>query len=507
MKKIGFIGYGLRSETMMKAFTGAGLPLAPAAVADPRLETLQPQLARDGRFADTRYYADAEEMLDREALDAVFIGTRCGLHARYAALVMERGLPLFLEKPVCIDEAQYARLLAAPPALRGRVMVSFPLHVTCIVQEMKRLVDSGALGDVVSVQAVNNVPYGGVYYHSWYRDAALTGGLFLQKSTHDIDYITHILGKRPVSVAALTSKMYFKGNKPAGLHCPDCPEYRTCPESSFVVEHRRKEEPSGELCCFARGHRKRRCGRGAVHLRRRHAHFIPSDISCKKRRRAAARALSAQEPARSLIFTQHSSVWTITTNAIPPSINFIIRKDWCTSAATRRWPAALRKCWKARPARLGWSTGSPAQPHVLQRGAQRRPTGRKPSNTASERRFSAAEAGAEQALGPRSIQNRVRGCCIQPPASRLLRRAAYTPQTGKRPMLFSIGRLLTSAAGGRRIYCFLYPHFGQTPFSFSAMPHSGQRSISFFVSNSALAAFTPLVKVSFAMFSLSFSRS
>ena len=109
MKKIGFIGYGLRSETMMKAFTGAGLPLAPAAVADPRLETLQPQLARDGRFADTRYYADAEEMLDREALDAVFIGTRCGLHARYAALVMERGLPLFLEKPVCIDEAQYAR--------------------------------------------------------------------------------------------------------------------------------------------------------------------------------------------------------------------------------------------------------------------------------------------------------------------------------------------------------------------------------------------------------------
>ena len=91
MKKIGFIGYGLRSETMMKAFTGAGLPLAPAAVADPRLETLQPQLARDGRFADTRYYADAEEMLDREALDAVFIGTRCGLHARYAS--MKRSTP------------------------------------------------------------------------------------------------------------------------------------------------------------------------------------------------------------------------------------------------------------------------------------------------------------------------------------------------------------------------------------------------------------------------------
>ena len=77
MKKIGFIGYGLRSETMMKAFTGAGLPLAPAAVADPRLETLQPQLARDGRFADTRYYADAEEMLDREAPCSSAPGAAC----------------------------------------------------------------------------------------------------------------------------------------------------------------------------------------------------------------------------------------------------------------------------------------------------------------------------------------------------------------------------------------------------------------------------------------------
>ena len=27
-----------------------------------------------------------------------------------------------------------------------------------------------------------------------------------------------------------------------------------------------------------------------------------------------------------------------------------------------------------------------------------------------------------------------------------------------------------------RSYCFLYPHFGHTPFSFSAMPQRGQRS-------------------------------
>ena len=68
------------------------------------------------------------------------------------------------------------------------MVVSFPLRFTCIVQEMKRLVSAGELGDVVTIQAINNVPYGNVYYHSWYRDSTITGGLFLQKSTHCLLY-------------------------------------------------------------------------------------------------------------------------------------------------------------------------------------------------------------------------------------------------------------------------------------------------------------------------------
>lgn len=54
---------------------------------------------------------------------------------------------------------------------------------------------------------------------------------------------------------------------------------------------------------------------------------------------------------------------------------------------------------------------------------------------------------------------------------------------------------------------FLYPHLGQTPFSLSAMPQRGQRSMLLWVLNSAEAAFTPLVKVILAMLSLSLSSS
>lgn len=251
MKKIGFIGYGLRSKTMMKAFEGIHAPIEVAAVADPEFKERKSASANDERFAHTRYYEKAEEMLDKEALDGVFIGTRCSLHTHYANMVLSRNLPMFLEKPVCINDTQFRQLLEASRGKHEQTVVSFPLRLTCIVQELKRLVEQGELGEVVTVQAVNHVPYGSVYYHSWYRDSSLTGGLFLQKATHDIDYITYILGKRPVRVMANTASMYFKGEKPAGLRCPECSEYKSCPESSFVTKYYRKEEPSGEYCCFA----------------------------------------------------------------------------------------------------------------------------------------------------------------------------------------------------------------------------------------------------------------
>lgn len=98
---------------------------------------------------------------------------------------------------------------------------------------------------------VYNVPYGGCYYHSWYRDESITGGLFLQKATHDLDYIQYMAGRRPVELCAMESKQIFKGDKPAGLRCSDCPEERTCPESEWFMTTYKADHPHGDLCCFS----------------------------------------------------------------------------------------------------------------------------------------------------------------------------------------------------------------------------------------------------------------
>ena len=121
MKRIGFIGYGLRSETMMKAFRTLEADITVAAIADPRWEEIAPGLKGDPYFVDTHYYMDADEMLEKETLDGVFIGTRCSLHTPYACKVLEMGLPLFLEKPVSITREQYEMLREAAKGKEHKV--------------------------------------------------------------------------------------------------------------------------------------------------------------------------------------------------------------------------------------------------------------------------------------------------------------------------------------------------------------------------------------------------
>lgn len=251
--KIGVIGCGLRSAVMLKAFKPYEKVVTLDSIYDINREKALDELKRVGVDASNVHFCDTlEELIDERELDGVIIGTNCGTHTQFAVEVMKRNIPMFLEKPVCINYEQFNELSIAAKDYKSQAVVSFPLRGTPLCLEAKRIIDSGILGEIQQVQAYNNVPYGGVYFHNWYRNDSLTGGLFLQKATHDVDYISYLLNDVPVQCAAMESKQIFKGNKPAGLKCTDCDEYYTCPESPFVhIKNGTESEIDGEYCCFA----------------------------------------------------------------------------------------------------------------------------------------------------------------------------------------------------------------------------------------------------------------
>ncbi|MBR6791245.1 MAG: Gfo/Idh/MocA family oxidoreductase [Oscillospiraceae bacterium] len=254
--KIGIIGCGRRLTTVWKTTAPWREELHLQAVADPDPEYAADWMKKKGiPCEDVHFWPDAESMLENEELDAVMIGTRCNLHTKYAAMVMERGLPLFLEKPVSTTDGELSALKAAAEKRTAPVMVSFPLRAANIAREARAVIESGLLGEISQIQCVNNVAYGRVYYKRWYRDDSITGGLWLQKATHDLDAIFFLVeglpGFRPVEVCAMESKVIFKGDHPAGLKCSECAEKHTCPESTWVLNHKFGENAPDEGCSFA----------------------------------------------------------------------------------------------------------------------------------------------------------------------------------------------------------------------------------------------------------------
>lgn len=178
------------------------------------------------------FYEDLDTMVRQANLDGLLIGTRCNLHTKYAIEAAKYDLPLYLEKPVSINMEQAKALEEAYTKARCPVVVSFPLRVSPLCTKTHDLLKEGAVGDIVHINAVNYVTYGAVYWEHGYRNWDITQGLFLQKATHDLDYMTFLAGQPIVRVAAMWTRGHvFGGDMPAGLKCSECPKQDTCLEA------------------------------------------------------------------------------------------------------------------------------------------------------------------------------------------------------------------------------------------------------------------------------------
>lgn len=251
--RIGVIGYGFRMAGFIDRILDFDMGAELVAVVDASQEKVKKRLAESGLdVKKISFYEDEEKMLNHEELDGVLIGTRCSTHTRFAIKVLDRNIPLFLEKPIATNIEDLKLLKDISTKSKSEIIVSFPLRVTPLVKLVKEIVQSGKLGTIEHVQAVNNVPYGGCYYHDWYRDEQEIGGLFLQKATHDFDYINHLLELTPTMICAVTSKQIFKGDMLEGLLCKDCYKKETCPEGPFIMKHFKYDKSNGDMCCFAK---------------------------------------------------------------------------------------------------------------------------------------------------------------------------------------------------------------------------------------------------------------
>jgi len=240
--RLGIVGFGKRtSDLVYGPFREAEPNIRVAGIVDPDEKGVRKRLSEsDSKKAV--FYETIEEMVRKAKLDALVIGPRCNLHAPYAIKAAKFDIPLYLEKPVAISMKQANDLEDAFEKSKCRVVVSFPLRTSPLCMFARDLIQNGAVGKPVHVMAWNYVTYGTVYWEELYWDYKITGGLFLQKATHDFDYMSYLMDSPITRVGAMaTFQKVFGGKKPSGLVCSKCGEADTCLESPL----KRKRNSSG----------------------------------------------------------------------------------------------------------------------------------------------------------------------------------------------------------------------------------------------------------------------
>ena len=206
-------------------------------------------------FRDLPYYRDAEEMLQKEDINTVIIASFCSHHAEAVALCVRHGVNILLEKPIAITEADVCKVWTLLRDYQKVATVNFSLRGSPVAESARRHIRNGDIGRIVSVQFVNNVHYGDIYFRAWMRTRKNVGSLLLQKGTHDLDLINYFIGLKPEAVAAFGSRQVYGGDMPDDLTCDVCDRKMTCTMSIY----RRKLDagkpllpPELRRCVYAR---------------------------------------------------------------------------------------------------------------------------------------------------------------------------------------------------------------------------------------------------------------
>ena len=209
------------------------------AVAEPN-QWRRTALAERYGIAPENAHSDWKQLAAREerVADAVIVATQDRLHREPAIAFARRGYHMLLEKPMAPTEEECREIVAAVKEAQILFAVAHVMRYTRYTTTLKKIIDSGRIGDVITVQHLEPV---GFWHqaHSFvrgnWRKAATSNSMLMAKSCHDLDWLRHISGSPFRAVSSFGRLSHFRPeNRPTGAadRCLDCAVEAECPYSA-----------------------------------------------------------------------------------------------------------------------------------------------------------------------------------------------------------------------------------------------------------------------------------
>jgi predicted dehydrogenase len=134
-------------------------------------------------------YTDHRKMLDSESLCALYVSVPTFAHTDAEILAAQRGVHLFVEKPVAPSMEKALEILAAVREAGVLSCVGYQLRYTGIAQQAKAFLT----GRTIGMTAVHR--WGGLPGTPWWRVMSQSGGQIVEQTTHQVDLLRYLVGE------------------------------------------------------------------------------------------------------------------------------------------------------------------------------------------------------------------------------------------------------------------------------------------------------------------------
>lgn len=200
--KIGVIGLGMGVGHI------EGFRSHPQAEVVAVADTDAARLEERGRqkFGIENLYTDAMTMIKKEKLDVISIATPNKFHKPLTIAALKAGCHVLCEKPMAMNAREGQAMIDAAEKAGKRLMINFSYRFRGPSQALKRLVDTGILGDVYFARTIWHRRRGLPGFGGWFGQKELAGGgPLIDLGVHRLDLALWLMGyPKPVWVMGST---------------------------------------------------------------------------------------------------------------------------------------------------------------------------------------------------------------------------------------------------------------------------------------------------------------
>ena len=186
MSKIACIGAGYWGKNLIRNFHQIG---ALHTICDGNSELLD-QFSK--QYPDVAVCQELSQVLSNDEIQAVSIATPAETHAEIIIQALEAGKHVYVEKPLCLDEAEAKQCITLADKLGLTLMVGHLLWYHPMVLEIKRALDQQEIGQLRYIYS-NRLNMGLLRSEE---------NVLWSFAPHDISMILGLVGSEPTSVKA-----------------------------------------------------------------------------------------------------------------------------------------------------------------------------------------------------------------------------------------------------------------------------------------------------------------